>query len=74
MEDNRYMTIDEILETDIGKEVTKELEDKMIKRIKQEFPEWSKLVTFEQLIFDYNFLLNKKEIKTITYYNKIIII
>ena len=47
MEDNRYMTIDEILETDIGKEVTKELADKMVKRIKQEFPEWSKLVTFE---------------------------
>ena len=45
-EDNRYMTIDEILETDIGKEVIKELADKMVKRIKQEFPEWSKFVTF----------------------------
>ena len=32
MEDNRYMTIDEILETDIGKEVTKELADKMVKK------------------------------------------
>ena len=30
MEDNRYMTIDEILETDIGKEVVKELADKMV--------------------------------------------
>ena len=29
-EDNRYMTIDEILETDIGKEVVKELADKMV--------------------------------------------
>ena len=46
MEDNRYMTIDKILETDIGKEVVKELADKMVKRIKQEFPEWSKFVTF----------------------------
>ena len=46
MEDNRYMTIDEILETDIGKEVIKELADKMVERIKQEFPEWSKFVTF----------------------------
>ena len=34
MEDNRYMTIDEILETDIGKEVTKELADKMVKKNK----------------------------------------
>ena len=46
MEDNRYMTIYEILETDIGKEVTQELADKMVERIKQEFPEWSKFVTF----------------------------
>ena len=45
-EDNRYMTIDEILETDIGKEVAKELADKMVERIKQEFPEWSKFLTF----------------------------
>ena len=30
MEDNRYMTIDEILETDIGKEVVKELADKTV--------------------------------------------
>ena len=46
MEDNRYMTIDEILETDIGKEVTQELADQMVERIKQEFPEWSTFVTF----------------------------